>query len=207
MICRMRPRKPFVSDEAPTTATERGHSSFPISGTKPLRTRLRSGDSLDEFPDYCGSGLRVIARARRELGGLPLPLRERVGVRGFFVKKFLRSEPLTHQKTLQYRTALSRKGREGASGDSSTRENRSAQAEAAGNDAAQDLRGAALNGELGSDHGGERNLLLQRRAIGRLGLEEGGELAHARGQFLLPHGAQILDDRALDHRLLAGLQH
>ena len=40
-----------------------------------------------------------------------------------------------------------------------------------------------------------------------LGLEEGGELAHAVGQFLLPDRAEVLDDRAFDHRLLAGLQH
>jgi hypothetical protein len=34
MICSTRPRRPLVSDEAPMTATERGHSSFPMSGTK-----------------------------------------------------------------------------------------------------------------------------------------------------------------------------
>ena len=56
----------------------------------------------------------------------------------------------------------------------------SAQAEAARDDAAQHLRGAALDGELGRDHGGEGELLLECGAIGRFGLEESGQLAHAR---------------------------
>src|SRR4051812_47639746 len=119
MICRMRPRRPWVSDEAPITATERGHSSFPISGTD---WSLRNGAGA-----------------------------------------------------------------------------RSTQAEAAGNDAAQDLRGAALDGELGSDRGGKGKLVLQARAVGHLGLEEHGQLAHPARQLAFPHCPQVLDDRALDH--------
>src|SRR5215204_5618635 len=98
MICRMRPRRPFVSDDAPMMATERGHSSFAISGTS-------------------------------YVSGKP----------GW----------------------------------------RSAQAETAGDDAAQDFGGAALDGELGSDRDGEGELFLQARAVGCLGFEKGRELAHA----------------------------
>ena len=39
------------------------------------------------------------------------------------------------------------------------------------------------------------------------GLEKRAEFAHALGQFLLPDGADVLDDGGFDHRLLAGLQH
>src|SRR5262245_14294788 len=97
----MRPRRRSVSEEAPTTATARGHNSFPISGTR--------------APNMI-----------------------------------------------------------------------SAQAKAAGDDAAQDLRGAALNGKLGRDHGGEGELLLQAGGVGRLRQQKGGELAHPPRQPLLP---------------------
>src|SRR4051812_35084576 len=99
MICTMRPRNPFVSDDAPMTATERGHSNLAISGNGRLRTNAPT---------------------------------------------------------------------------------RSAQTEAARDDAAQDLRGAALDGELGRDQGGVDELLLQAGAVGHLGLQEGGKLAHPR---------------------------
>src|SRR5262245_65438096 len=67
----------------------------------------------------------------------------------------------------------------------------SAQAEAAGDDAAQDLRGAALNGELGSDQGRVRELFLQAGEIGHFGLKEGGKRAHARGELLFPDGTEV----------------
>src|SRR5947209_15372496 len=114
MICMMRPRRPLVSDEAPITATESGHRSFPISGTGFSRTRG------------------------------------------------------------------------------------SAQAEAARNDAAQDLGRAALDRQLGCDRRRERELLVERRAVRRLRLEKCRQLARAGGKLLLPRGSEVLDDRALD---------
>src|SRR6478609_6617856 len=120
MISKTRPRRLWVLEEAPTTATDRGHSNLPISGTT---ARL------------------------------------------------------------------------------------SAQAEPARDDAAQDLGGAALDGELGGNHGGEGKLLPERGAVHGLRFEEGSKVAHAAGKFLLPDRAEVFDDRAFDHRLFAGVQH
>src|SRR5215471_11754196 len=83
----------------------------------------------------------------------------------------------------------------------------STQPEAARDDPAQHLGGAALQRELGGDRGREGELLFERHAIGRLGLDEGGKLAYAVRQFLFPDRAEVLDDRAFDDRFLAGLQH
>src|ERR1043166_6005509 len=99
MICRIRPRKPRVSDDAPMIATERGHSSFSIEGKR--------------------------------------------------VSELTQSKP-------------------------------------ARDDAAQDFRGAALDGELGRDGGGEAELVFERRAVGLAFLDEGRKLAHAVGELLLP---------------------
>src|ERR1700688_1880021 len=103
----MRPRRPCKSDDAPTTATVFGQSSFPISGT---------------------------ARPH------------------------------------------------------------STQAEAARDNAAQDLGRTALDRELGRDRQCEGNLLVQRHAVARVRLKKRAEIAHALGQLLLPDGAEILDD-------------
>src|SRR6516164_9574072 len=83
----------------------------------------------------------------------------------------------------------------------------SAKPEPARDDPAQHLGGAALQRELGGDRGREGELLFERHAIGRLGLDEGGKLAYAVRQFLFPDRAEVLDDRAFDDRFLAGLQH
>src|SRR5262249_6815594 len=83
----------------------------------------------------------------------------------------------------------------------------SPQPEPARDDPAQDLGGAALERELGRDRGREGELLFERHAVGGLRLDEGGKLAHAARQLLLPDGAEVLDDRAFHHRLLARLQH
>src|SRR5689334_6109704 len=56
----------------------------------------------------------------------------------------------------------------------------SPQPQSAGDDAAQDFGGAALNGQLRRDHGGEGELLVERGAIADLRLEKCGELAHPR---------------------------
>ena len=55
----------------------------------------------------------------------------------------------------------------------------SPQPQPARDDAAQHLRCAALNGELRRGADGEVQLVLQRLAIARLLLDEGGEVAHA----------------------------
>ena len=69
------------------------------------------------------------------------------------------------------------------------------------------ISGAALDGELGSDYRCESELILERGMVHAFGFQKRGEIAHAAGQLLLPDGAEILDDRALHHRLLTGLQH
>src|ERR1043165_416763 len=60
----------------------------------------------------------------------------------------------------------------------------SAQPQPARDDAAQDFGGAALDGDLRRDHGGEAQLLLQRRAVAFGLLDEGRKLAHAVRQLL-----------------------
>src|ERR1700683_3719660 len=120
MVSKIRPRKACVSEEAPTTATECGHSKDRMSGT----------------------------------GLIP-----------------------------------------------------SAQAEAAGDDATHDFRRAALNGQLRRNRDGNSELLIKRRAVGRSRIEKGCEFAYTRRQLLLPKGAEIFDNGALDYRLLARLQH
>src|SRR6185295_7591526 len=73
----------------------------------------------------------------------------------------------------------------------------SSQAQTAGDDAAQDLGGPALDGQLGSGEGGVVEQRIERRAIGRRGVDERGEVAGAWRQGLLPGGPEVLDDRAL----------
>jgi len=72
---------------------------------------------------------------------------------------------------------------------------------------AQDFRGAALDGEFRRGLDRERQLMLQRLAVGGVLLDKGGEVADAVRQLLLPDRADVLDDGGFHHRLLAGLQH
>src|SRR6516162_228414 len=81
----------------------------------------------------------------------------------------------------------------------------SAQAEAARDDAAEDFRGPALDGGLRRDRRRIGQLILERGVVETFGFEERRQIAHTRRQFLFPHRAEILDNRALDHRFLAGL--
>src|SRR3954471_23515591 len=83
----------------------------------------------------------------------------------------------------------------------------SAQAEAARDDAAQDLGGAALDRELGRDERRELQALVEARALRALGAGESGELPHPRGEPLLPQRPQVLDDRAFHYRLGARGEH
>src|SRR6266851_7888232 len=85
----------------------------------------------------------------------------------------------------------------------------SAQAEATGDDAAQDFAGAALDRQFGGDQGGVAQRLLEPVvvAVGRRVAGWRREQAHLVGQGLLEIGAQILDDRSFDRGSLAGLQH
>src|SRR5687767_6746932 len=82
-----------------------------------------------------------------------------------------------------------------------------AQAEAASDDAAQHFCGSALDRQLGRDAGGAGDDCVECLARGRIRVDERCEVARPRGQRLLPERADVFDERAFYHRLLARLEH
>src|SRR3982074_1523060 len=80
-----------------------------------------------------------------------------------------------------------------------------AQSKPARDDAAQHLRGAALNGELGRGLDREGQLIFQRFVVRRVGIDEGCEIANPVRQLLLPDPADGLDAPGFDHRFPSGL--
>src|SRR6185437_16113085 len=77
------------------------------------------------------------------------------------------------------------------------------QTKSARDDAAQNLGGAAMDNKIRRDLESEGKLLIERHAVAGIRFEERAQIAHPLGQFLLPDGAEILDDRRLHNRLLA----
>src|ERR1700738_685455 len=66
-----------------------------------------------------------------------------------------------------------------------------AQPKPARDDAAQHFGGSALNGQFWRGLDRERQLIFQRLMVRRVGVDEGGEIAHPVRQLLLPDSADV----------------